>query len=282
MAKISVEHLKYMYPMTDKLVLNDISFQVEAGEIVGIVGTNGAGKSTLCQALVGLVPNFYKGRYGGHVFIDGMEVTKAESSDLVSKIGIVFQSPFTQVTGSKLTVFEEIAFGPENIGLPREEILKRVEYAMELLDIANYRNRNPVQLSGGQMQRMAIASIIAMRPEVIVFDEPTSQLDPQGSEEVFRAIQTLSKEGMTILIVEHKIEKLARYCDKIILMHDGIVVDYDVPAKVFSNPELEKYQMDYPVFTQICRELCVIKTDGLYPVTLEDTCQLVRGQRGYE
>ena len=128
MAKISVEHLKYMYPMTDKLVLNDISFQVEAGEIVGIVGTNGAGKSTLCQALVGLVPNFYKGRYGGHVFIDGMEVTKAESSDLVSKIGIVFQSPFTQVTGSKLTVFEEIAFGPENIGLPREEILKRVEY----------------------------------------------------------------------------------------------------------------------------------------------------------
>jgi len=188
--------------MTDKLVLNDISFQVEAGEIVGIVGTNGAGKSTLCQALVGLVPNFYKGRYGGHVFIDGMEVTKAESSDLVSKIGIVFQSPFTQVTGSKLTVFEEIAFGPENIGLPREEILKRVEYAMELLDIANYRNRNPFQLSGGQMQRMAIASIIAMRPEVIVFDEPTSQLDPQGSEEVFRAIQTLSKEGMTILIVE--------------------------------------------------------------------------------
>ena len=153
---------------------------------------------------------------------------------------------------------------------------------MELLDIANYRNRNPFQLSGGQMQRMAIASIIAMRPEVIVFDEPTSQLDPQGSEEVFRAIQTLSKEGMTILIVEHKIEKLARYCDKIILMHDGIVVDYDVPAKVFSNPELEKYQMDYPVFTQICRELCVKKTDGLYPVTLEDTCQLVRGQRGYE
>ena len=104
---------------------------------------------------------------------------------------------------------------------------------MELLDIANYRNRNPFQLSGGQMQRMAIASIIAMRPKVIVFDEPTSQLDPQGSEEVFRAIQTLSKEGMTILIVEHKIEKLARYCDKIILMHDGIVVDYDVPAKVF-------------------------------------------------
>lgn len=282
MVKISVEHLKYMYPMTENLVLDDISFQVEAGEIIGIVGTNGAGKSTLCQALVGLVPNFYKGRYGGRVLIDGIEAAKAESGELVSKIGIVFQNPFTQITGSKLTVFEEIAFGPENIGLPRKEILERVEHAMELLDIADYRKRNPFQLSGGQMQRMAIASIIAMRPEIIVFDEPTSQLDPQGSEEVFRAIQTLSEEGMTILVVEHKIEKLARYCDKILLMHEGRMVDFDVPEKVFSNGKLESYQMDYPVFTKICRELCLKKTDGLYPVTLEDTCRLVRGRKEYE
>ena len=228
------------------------------------------------------MPTMFGGAYGGHILIDGMEAARTPVSKLCRKVGLVFQNPFNQLSGARDTVFGEVAFGLQNMGVAREEILNRVERSLERLEIGAYRDRNPFDLSGGQIQRVAIASILAMEPEILVLDEPTSQLDPQGSEEVFRAIQTLSKEGMTILIVEHKIEKLARYCDKIILMHDGIVVDYDVPAKVFSNPELEKYQMDYPVFTQICRELCVKKTDGLYPVTLEDTCQLVRGQRGYE
>ena len=163
MAKIVVEHLKYRYPLTEELVLKDISFTIEPGEFIGIIGENNAGKSTLCQALVGIIPNFYKGAYGGKILIDEIEVAKQNVSDICRKVGIVFQNPFNQVTGSKLTVYEEIGFGLENMGLPRNEMIERIDYSLRLLDIYKYKDRNPFDLSGGQMQRMAIASIIAMK-----------------------------------------------------------------------------------------------------------------------
>jgi energy-coupling factor transport system ATP-binding protein len=151
MKKIVVENLKYRYPLTEELALKGISFEVEKGEFIGVIGRNLAGKSTLCQALVGLVPHFYHGAYGGTVIVDGIEVGKADISELVSKVGIVFQNPFTQVTGSKLTVYEEIAFGLENMGVSREEMRKRIDYSLELLDISRFRDRNPFELSGGQI-----------------------------------------------------------------------------------------------------------------------------------
>lgn len=273
---IHVENLKYKYPDTDKLVLDDISFNVEKGEVIGIIGANGSGKSTLCQALVGLVPNFYKGQYGGKVMLDSLEVMKTPIYELTPKIGIVFENPFTQITGSKLTVFEEIAFGLENMGIPRDEMIDRIDESLKMLDIYEYKDRGPFQLSGGQMQRMAIASIIAMKPDIIVFDEPTSQLDPQGTEEVFKAIQKLSEEGMTIIIVEHKIEKLAQYCNKIILLHEGKIIDYDFPEVVLSREDLEDYNMEYPVYTEICRGLNLKNNDReTYPVTLKEAYDLM-------
>lgn len=271
MAKIMVEHLKYRYPQTDKLVLNDISFTIEPGEFIGIVGKNNSGKSTLCQAFVGLVPTFYKGAYGGKVFIDDMEVSKSDISEVCKKVGIVFQNPFNQVTGSKMSVYEEIAFGLENMGIPRGEMIERIDEAMELLDISKYKDRNPFDLSGGQMQRMAIASIIAMRPEVIILDEPTSQLDPQGSEEVFQAVQALSKKGITIIMVEHKIEKIAQYSDKVMLINDGKLIHFDTPQQIFSMDNILEYGIAPPAFTQICRGLNIYnKESGLYPVTLDE------------
>lgn len=275
MKKIVVEGLKYRYPLTNKLALNGISFDVEEGEFIGIIGQNLAGKSTLCQALIGLVPHFYKGAYGGKVLVDGMEVLKSEISELSVKVGIVFQNPFTQVTGSKLTVYEEIAFGLENMGIRRDEMINRIDYALSLLDIYRFKDRNPFDLSGGQMQRMAIASIIAMRPEIIVLDEPTSQLDPQGSEEVFKAIQDLSREGMTVIMVEHKIEKIAKYSDRVMLMHDGSIVDFDTPKKIFSRNDLESYGVVAPAFTRICRALDEKDENGLYPVTLDEAYNAV-------
>lgn len=276
MKKIIVENLKYRYPLAKELALRDISFEVEKGELMSIIGRNSAGKSTLCQALVGLVPYFYHGAYGGKVIVDGMEVGKADISQLVSKVGIVFQNPFTQVTGSKLTVYEEIAFGLENMGVPRNEMRKRIDHSLELLDIYRYKDRNPFELSGGQMQRMAIASIIAMRPEIIVLDEPTSQLDPQGSEEVFKAIQSLSEEGMTIILVEHKIEKVAKYSDRVMLLDNGELVDMDVPQKIFSREDLKDHGIEPPAFTQICRGLNIKdKETGVYPITLEEAYELV-------
>lgn len=271
MAEIMVEHLKYRYPLTKELALKDISFTIEAGEFIGVIGENGAGKSTLCQSLVGIIPSFYKGAYGGKVMIDDLEVAKHSVSDVCKKVGIVFQNPFNQVTGSKLTVYEEIAFGLENMGLPRAEMIERIDYSLKLLDIYKYRDRNPFDLSGGQMQRMAIASIIAMKPEVIILDEPTSQLDPQGSEEVFRAVQSLSQEGITIIMVEHKMEKIAEYSDRVMLLNDGQLIDFDTPQKIFSRNDLEQYGVNAPTFTRICRSLD-IKNIGTscYPVTLKE------------
>jgi energy-coupling factor transport system ATP-binding protein len=232
MARIVIENLKYKYPGTEKLALNDISFTIEPGEFIGIIGRNESGKSSLCQAIAGLIPNFYKGAYGGRVFVDDMEVKKVGVEDLCETVGIVFQNPFNQVTGSKLTVYEEISFGLENMGIPREEMIKRIDEAMELLDISKFRDRYPFDLSGGQMQRMAIASIIAMKPEVILLDEPTSQLDPQGREEVFQAVQKLSRQGITIIMVEHNMEKIAAYSNRIALLDDGKLIDIDTPQKI--------------------------------------------------
>lgn len=280
MAKIVIENLKYKYPQTDKLALDDISFTIEPGEFIGIVGRNNAGKSTLCQALVGLVPLFYKGAYGGKVFIDDMEVAKSDISDMCRKIGIVFQNPFNQVTGSKTSVYEEIAFGLENIGIPRAEMIKRIDESMELLDISKYKDRNPFDLSGGQMQRMAIASIIAMRPEVIILDEPTSQLDPQGSEEVFQAVQALSKKGITIIMVEHKIEKIAQYSDKVMLLDDGKLIAFDTPQKIFSMDNILDYGISPPAFTQICRGLGIYdRESSLYPVTLDEARDILSSRQ---
>lgn len=277
MKKVMVEHLKYRYPGTEKLALDDVSFEVEEGELIGIVGRNLSGKSTLAQAIVGLVPHFYRGAYGGKVIVDGIEVLHSTVSDISRKAGIVFQNPFTQVTGSKLTVYEEVAFGLENLGVPRSEMMERIDEALTLLGIYDFRHANPFDLSGGQMQRMAIASIIAMRPEVIILDEPTSQLDPQGTEEVFQAVQRLSREGMTVLLIEHKLEKVARYADKVLWLDEGKVVAFDTPSKVFSRDDLEEHGLATPIYTQICKALKLKSPDGeTYPVTLEGAYEVLK------
>jgi len=279
MKKIIVEGLKYKYPLSDTLALDDLSFEVNEGEFIGIIGKNSAGKSTLCQALVGLVPHFYKGAYGGKVIVDGLEVKSHSIADIALKVGMVFQNPFTQVTGSKMSVYEEIAFGLENIGLPRSEIIDRTDYVLDMLKIEQVKDHNPFDLSGGQMQRMAIASIIAMKPDILVLDEPTSQLDPAGSEEVFSAIQNLSKQGITVILAEHKMEKVAQYCDRVLLLNDGKMVDLDSPAIVFSRKDLEDHGVRAPVFTRVCKALGVKKADSDdYPVTLEDAEKVLRGR----
>ena len=276
MAEIKIENLKYRYPDTEKLALDGITCDIRPGEFIGVIGRNGSGKSTFCQALLGLVPNFYRGAYGGKVFVDDVEVRNVEVDELCQKVGMVFQNPFNQVTGSKLSVYEEIAFGLENFGIPRDEMKRRIDDSLELLDIAKYKDRAPFDLSGGQMQRMAIASIIAMQPEVIVLDEPTSQLDPQGSEEVFKAVAKLSQKGITVIMVEHKIEKIAAYSDRVMLLDDGKLVDINTPQEIFSRDDLMEHGVSAPAYTRICKELG-LKVPGTdyYPVTLEEARELL-------
>ncbi len=280
MPAIRIEHLKYRYPYTKTLALNDISCEISKGEFIGVIGANGAGKSTLSQALLGLVPNLYHGAYGGKVEIDGLNAKTTPIDSLCKKVGLVFQNPFNQITGSKLTVYEEIAFGLENLGIEQSEMQSRVEKIMEMLNISNLKDCSPYDLSGGQMQRMSIAGILVMQPEIIVLDEPTSQLDPKGSEEVFKAVESLKNQGKTIIMVENKMEKIAQYSDRVMLLSEGKLVDFDTPQKIFSREDLEKYGVNPPVYTQICKQLSAKDDNGLYPITLEQASHILRLREG--
>ena len=279
MSVITVENLRYRYPHAKELALDGLDFSVEKGEFIGIIGENGAGKSTLSQAIMGLVPQFYKGAYGGKVMVDGMEAGKTPVAQLCGHVGLVFQNPFNQLSGAKDNVYEEVTFGMQNLGVPAEEMKNRVEEALKLLDIWQYRDRNPFDLSGGQMQRVAIASVLVMRPDVMILDEPTSQLDPEGSDEVFKAVETLTGSGITILMIEQKIEKLAAYCDRILLLHKGKQIAFDTPQKVFSMPDLNNYGIQAPAFTRICKAEGVTLADGTYPVTVEEAAGVLREKR---
>ena len=279
MSVITVENLRYRYPHAKELALDGLDFSVEKGEFIGIIGENGAGKSTLSQAIMGLVPQFYKGAYGGTVMVDGIEAGRTPVAQLCGHVGLVFQNPFNQLSGAKDNVYEEVAFGMQNLGVPAEEMKNRVEEALKLLDIWQYRDRNPFDLSGGQMQRVAIASVLVMRPDVMILDEPTSQLDPEGSDEVFKAVETLTGSGITILMIEQKIEKLAAYCDRILLLHKGKQIAFDTPQKVFSMPDLNNYGIQAPAFTRICKAEGVTLADGTYPVTVEEAAGGLREKR---
>ena len=279
MSVITVENLRYRYPHAKELALDGLDFSVEKGEFIGIIGENGAGKSTLSQALMGLVPQFYKGAYGGTVMVDGIEAGRTPVAQLCGHVGLVFQNPFNQLSGAKDNVYEEVAFGMQNLGVPAEEMKNRVEEALKLLDIWQYRDRNPFDLSGGQMQRVAIASVLVMRPDVMILDEPTSQLDPEGSDEVFKAVETLTDSGITILMIEQKIEKLAAYCDRILLLHKGKQIAFNTPQRVFSMPDLNNYGIQAPAFTRICKAEGVTLADGTYPVTVEEAAGVLREKR---
>ncbi|MCQ2508562.1 MAG: ATP-binding cassette domain-containing protein, partial [Dorea sp.] len=278
MAVITIENLKYKYPNTDRLALDGISLTIEKGEFIGIVGKNGAGKSTLSQAIIGLVPQFYKGAYGGKVLVHDKQADTYPVCEMCEHVGLIFQNPFNQLSGAKDTVFGEVAYGLQNLGIERNEMKRRVEMVMKQLDIWQYRDRNPFDLSGGQMQRVAIASILVMQPDVIILDEPTSQLDPQGTEEVFRVVDQLRTMGITIIMIEQKLEKIAAYCDRIILMSEGKVLAFDTPEKIFSRNDLAELGVQAPAFTRIAKEFGLKNADGTYPATLEATEKLFKGK----
>jgi energy-coupling factor transport system ATP-binding protein len=275
--KIVVQNLSYRYPLSNNKAIEDINFSVCAGESVGIIGRNGSGKSTLCLALTGLVPLFFGGKRSGRVLVDGTDVLEIPKEKLVRKIGLVLQNPFSQISGAKMTVFDEVAFGLENLGVEREEMLERVEKVLRRLDLWSKRDQNPFELSGGQLQRLAIASVLALEPEILVLDEPTSQLDPQGTTEVFEVLSELKRTGITIILVEHKFEKLVEHVDKVIFLHEGKVIGIGTPEEIFSMREIDEYSVGEPIYTSVCKKLNARKPNGKYPVHFEEAIEVLKG-----
>ena len=255
MNDITIRDLSYKYPTAKEGVLFDINLEINKGKFYAVIGSNGSGKTTLCNILRGFIPHFYKGDLTGEVLIDGKDIRNYELGELSKKIGFAFQNPFTQISGIKETVFEEIAFGLENLGIVRETIKEKVEAALTLFNLENLRNNNPNELSGGQKQRVALASIVVMEPDILVIDEPTSQLDPQSTESIFRIIEMMKKKGKTIILVEHKIELIAEYADYVIVMQDGRIAKQGETAEVLKDEKLLIYDAPLPQYALLGFEM---------------------------
>jgi energy-coupling factor transport system ATP-binding protein len=280
MAKIELSNVTYKYPFTRNYALKDVTCSFESGKFYGIIGENGGGKTTLCNLIRGLVPHFYKGKLKGDVFVDGTDIRDWDLDELSAQIGYVFQNPFTQISGIKDTVFEEVAMGLENLGVPKEEIIEKVSNVCKLLKIEDLIENNPNELSGGQRQRVAFASIISMETEMLIIDEPTSQLDPEGTRDVFGIVQTLKDSDKTLILVEHKIDLIAEFCDEIIVMHEGGIVFSGPTQEVLSNAEIMEYGAMMPQSAIFGHEMEKAgKPLAQIPITLSEAVSLVKDRR---
>ena len=278
MGYFKIENVNYKYPLEEKQALKNINIEIKKGEFWAVIGKNGSGKTTFCNMLRRFVPDFYKGELTGKITLEDKELKDYSQKELVQKIGFVFQNPFTQISGVKDTVFEEIAYGLENLGLEKEEIISRVEEILKLLEIEKLRDRNPYDLSGGQKQRVALASIIAMNPDVLVIDEPTSQLDPKGTEDIFKIINLMANEGKTIILVEHKLELIAEYAENILVLDEGEIILSGKAKEVLNNKILLEKEIGMTQYSILAYEL--EKTGKVeleeIPITKEKTVELLK------
>ena len=234
---IVIKDFSYKYPGAQDFVLKDLNLQVQRGEFLGVMGPTGAGKTTFCLALNGIVPHFYGGDFYGSVTVAGLDTVKHPTYQLAQHVGMVFQDPEIQLTAP--TVAGEVAFALENIKTPAGEIKRRISEALRAVRLEGIEDRHPHQLSGGQKQRLAIAAALALRPEVMVFDEPTSQLDPVGANEVFAIVRELNRtQGITIILVSHASEEVAEYADRVMLLAGGQLLAEAPPPAFFQNLDL--------------------------------------------
>jgi energy-coupling factor transporter ATP-binding protein EcfA2 len=248
---IQLNDLTYAYPRAERPALAGITLDVPAGQFCAVVGANGAGKSTLCYVLAGFMPQFFRGELTGQATAAGVDVAAAEVAELAGTVGLVFANPFNQITGARFTVREEIAFGLENLGVPREEMETRVAGIMALTGLTGVADRSPYALSGGQQQRLAIASVLIMDPQILVLDEPTSQLDPVGTREVFSVLHDLAAtDDITIVLASHKLEWVAVYADRVIVLDNGRVVADGPPADILASPDLPGHGVRPTRYTQ--------------------------------
>jgi energy-coupling factor transport system ATP-binding protein len=238
---------RYGYAGTRRWVLDGVSLQLRAGSVLGVVGPNEAGKSTLCLVAAGLAPAVIGGRLEGEVLLGGIPTATASPHEVAQRAGILFQNPLTQLSATAATVYEEVAFGPRNLGLAVDEIVDRVEAALAALRIEALAPRDPMRLSGGQAQLVALASVVALRPPVLVLDEPTSQLDPAGTRLVGEALAGLAgNTGTAIVIVEHKTALLADLADEVALMAAGRIVALGPTADILADDRLVALGVEPP------------------------------------
>jgi len=275
---IRIDDLWVRYREEEDYAVKGLSLRINEGEFVILMGPSGCGKTTLCYTIMGIIPRVIKAEVKGSVKVFDLDPLTASPTDLAKYVTIVFQNPEMQLVTT--SVYEEVAFPLENFGLPKDEIERRVKEVLEVVGLSGLENRSPASLSGGQKQALAIASVLALRPRVIILDEPTSQLDPQGTKRVTDLILKLRREfDTTILAVEHRIEWAVEYVDRIVVMNEGRIVLEGDPKEVFSReirPERAGFRP--PQVSEIAYNLMRSGVNlPTIPISLREASSILRG-----
>jgi energy-coupling factor transporter ATPase len=270
---IETKNLTYTYPIGTKPAFEDVTIQIEKGEFVVLTGPSGCGKTTLCRCFNGLIPHFYSGKLEGEITVSELRVAEHQIHELAQRVGMVFQNPENQLFA--LSVEKDVAFGLENLGMPREEMRERVDWALTTAGIFDLKDRAPYELSGGQQQRVAIASVLAMRPEIMVLDEPTSFLDPLGAQVIFEVINRFNKDlGMTIILVEHRLDLVSKYASRVMVMDKGKIILDGPPRETLSSKEARLVGVGIPKVTRLYEILMDkgVKLEGI-PLSAEEAAE---------
>lgn len=273
---VKIENVSYRYPTSKEKVLDNVSLSLETGKVYALIGENGGGKSTICNLIRGFIPHVFKGELEGKATVFGKDITEATLGDFADVIGYVAQNPFTQITGTTESVYEEIGYGIESLGKNHEMILTTIDHVLKTFHIEDLAEKNPNELSGGQKQRVALASVYAMNPDLFIIDEPTSQLDPVGTNDIFAIVAQLKALGKTVLLVENKIELVAQYADEVFLVKDGKILDHGTPHELLSKKSTEENGSFLPQYMLLAWQL---HKDGFpitsYPVLKEEAVELI-------
>jgi len=275
MPLIEFQDFSFKYYGTDFLALKKINLTIDEGEYIVITGPSGCGKTTLCRTINGLVPQFHRGYIAGNVIVNGMNTRDHTVAEMATIAGLVFQQPENQLV--TLNVEKEIAFGPENLGVDPAEIRRRVEELIDLLELEHLRNKHPHEMSGGEQQRVAIASTLALKPKILVADEPTSNLDPKSAEMILNIISGLNKRDMTVVLVEHRLDLVSKDASRIVLMNEGRIVADGPPRDVLAMDLCQEIGVGVPKATLVYRRL---RERGIrlgnVPLSGQELAQLVK------
>lgn len=277
MAIVEVKDLTFTYRGFKKPSIRNITLSINKGDFVILTGRSGCGKTTLCRCLNGLIPHSYPGELIGEVKVAGLVVKDHPIGELAQHVGLVLQNPENQLFS--LSIERDIAFGLENLALPREEIYKRTNWALELIGLTDLRQKAPFELSGGQQQRVAIASVLAMQPDVLILDEPTSFLDPLAAKKLLEIIYKLNRDlNLTIILVEHRLDLASIFSNRVLIMDQGEIKIDGPPREVFTEEKIEQMDVGIPKVTKLYKELKkeVNNLAGITPLSSSEMVEIIK------
>ena len=276
LAAVQFSQFRYSYPGSQRPELEIEDLEIKAGEFCCLVGASGAGKSTLCRVLCGLIPHFYHGDISGSSLVFGDETRQKSIAELAGCVGYVMDDPFDQLTRATGSVFAEVAFGLQNTGMPVDVIRQRVAEALVEMEISELAERAPAQLSTGQQQRVVLAAVFARQPDILVMDEATSQLDPQGAAAVYKLAKTFKEHGKTVIVVEPKLDRVLEHADRMLVLERGRLVASGSPREVLAQGTLERLHLELPSYASLANELRGQGwTQAQAPVRLDEARQMV-------